>query len=327
MSSNPHPRGLSISPTGLDAACQCDSKLLYEKHGANPIPPYAMGAVALGSAVHKAVENLHNTGKPGATATRLMVPSKKAGPQPVGKVAQRILDVCHERFAGADAWAVEQKFAFYCDSAHSVYMRGKTDYAPFTAGRCDAVIDLKTKAGVSPKLGDTLVSLDMHRQLFACAISCMAHSRDVILRLERSGPDDAPTDSAYNAVLRKRPPNLGTWDNPIPYEVIADAIDNAPLPEVWILIWDKDGDRPVWRAHWISRAALRAQIKLACDKAQTHAEYFDEPPATWPRSFNCSDPAWDCPHKARCTNDLADPLPHQETVEQDLALVVLGARR
>lgn len=301
MTNSTSPQGKSISPTALDSACQCDARNLYEKAGAPGYSPFAAGAIALGAAVHDAVRAIHETGDAGASG-KAMVRDK-----PVAEVARRITEVCRERFPFADVWAVEQRFAFYCDVNHSVFQRGRIDYAPFSEGRCDAVIDLKTKSKVSPKLGDTLVSQDMNRQLFACAIACMVHSRAVALGSRQ------PADR----------PELGTWENPVPYAVVADAIEHAPLPEVWLLIWDKDHNRPVWRAHYISRAALREHLRLAQRKALIVLQYADKPPAEWPRSFNCADP-WECPHKMRCASDLADPPEDAEEYAADLALVRLG---
>lgn len=295
------PHGKSISPTALDSACQCDARNLYERAGALGYSPFAAGAVALGAIIHDAVRAIHETGDAGEPG-RIMVRDKT-----VAEIARRITECCRERFPLADVWAVEQRFAFYCDPQHSVYQRGRIDYAPFTAGECQAVIDLKTRSKVSPRLGDTLTSWDMDRQLFAGAIACMVHSRAV--QLEQRKPTDRP--------------DLGTWEAPVPYTQVVDAIDHAPLPEVWLLIWDKDHHRPVWRAHYISRAALREHLRLAQRKALIVLQYADRPPVEWPRSFNCNEP-WECPHKMRCASDLADPPESAEEYAADLALVRLG---
>lgn len=315
-----------MSPTALDSMCQCDARTLYEKHGAKPFNQWAAPAIELGAQIHAEVLHQHTTGESSAKARRSIVPTR-SGNRTVASVAERILTTCRDRFPLADQWAVECKFAFYVNPEHTAFQRGITDYAPFTEGVCTAMVDLKTKGKVSPRLGDSLVSLDMHRQLFACAIACMCHSLGTA---EQAAAliDGRPTELAAAAlkISRRRVPELGTWDNPLPYDFVRAAIETAPLPEVWILIWDKDNDRPVWRAHFISRPALRAQLRLAADKAHTLRDNFDRPPAEWPRSFNCNEP-WECPHKSRCTNDLADPPDASGAeYETDLALVRLGAK-
>lgn len=307
-----------ISPTGLDSASQCVAKRCHEVKGAPAFNRFAAPAVALGGQIHDAVRQLAQHGKAGVAAEGQTVPTKR-GPQSLATVAQRITETVKARWPAAEAWAIERPICYFADAEHSTMIRGRLDYAPFGQTErglgCLGVVDLKSKGNLTLRFKDQLSSITMHRQLFACAIASMCPSYTEHLALEVQ--DDG---SAH------RPP--GTWGrgwhNPITFAEVAEAVETAPLPEVWLLVWDKDNDRPVWRAHWISRPALRAFMRQAVKLAAEVNAALELPAADWPRSFNCDDP-WECPHKMRCATDLADAEVSADQLAADAALFRLGA--